>query len=111
MDQDYEDDNDGVGFEMYDNGENCSNSNNREDSEETMVDDATVDACNWTQTEDKVPKQKSMPKPVIDPGLVLIHTNLRKQIWNLVPYKSESQMSYPGSTLIQAAPRIIIMPD
>lgn len=46
MDQDYEDDNDGVGFEMYDNGENCSNSNNREDSEETMVDDATVDACN-----------------------------------------------------------------
>jgi hypothetical protein len=36
MDQDYEDDNDGVGFEMYDNGENCSNSNNREDFEETM---------------------------------------------------------------------------
>ena len=36
----------GVGFEMYDNGENCSNSNNREDFEETMVDDATLDACN-----------------------------------------------------------------
>jgi condensin-2 complex subunit H2 len=72
MDQDYDNDNDGVGFEMYDNNENCSSNNNsREDFEETTVDDATVDACNRTQTEDEIPKQKSMPKPVIDPWACL----------------------------------------
>lgn len=68
----YDDDNDGaIGFEIYNNEENCSNSNNLEDFEETTVDDATVDAGNRTQTEDEIPKQKSRPKPVIDPWACL----------------------------------------
>jgi len=60
LDQDYDYDNDGVGFEMYDD-------ENRGDFEETTVDDATVDAGNRTQTEEAISKQKSKPKLVIDP--------------------------------------------